>query len=289
LNTTGVQEWWGREYKKHPETWRKLFEVSSSDKSYEEDVELTGFGLVPVKAEGDSISYDSEQQGYVTRYTNVTYGMGYIVTQEAIEDDQYTQVSKRRSSALAFSAQTTKETVHANIFNRAFSNSFVGGDGVELCGSHSTLAGSVSNELSVAADLSEASLEDLCIQIMNATNSRGLRIALEPQKLLVAPANYFNARRIIESELQNDTANNAKNIVGTMFRGGLVCWTFLTDPDAWFVLTDCPAGLKHLRRRAGVFAQDNDFDSANAKAKFSERYSCGWTDWRSTWGSEGSS
>jgi len=285
----GVQEWWGREYKKHPETWRKLFEVSSSDKSYEEDVELTGFGLVPVKAEGDSISYDSEQQGYVTRYTNVTYGMGYIVTQEAIEDDQYTQVSKRRSSALAFSAQTTKETVHANIFNRAFSNSFVGGDGVELCGSHPTLAGNVSNELAVAADLSEASLEDLCIQIMNATNSRGLRIALEPQKLLVAPGNYYNARRIIESELQNDTANNAKNIVGTMFRGGLVCWTFLSDQDAWFVLTDCPAGLKHLRRRAGVFAQDSDFDTSNAKAKFTERYSAGWTDWRSTWGSEGSS
>lgn len=283
----GVQEWFGREYKNHPETWRKLFEISSSDKAYEEDVELTGFGYVPVKAEGDSISYDSEQQGYVTRYTNVTYGMGYIVTQEAIEDDQYTAVSKRRSTALAFSAQTTKETVHANIFNRAFNSSFVGGDSVELCGSHPTLAGNVSNELSVAADLSEASLEDLCIQIMNATNSRGLRIALEPQKLLIAPGNYFNARRIIESELQNDTANNARNIVGTMFRGGLVCWTFLTDADAWFVLTDCPAGLKHLRRRAGVFAQDNDFDSSNAKSKFTERYSCGWTDWRSTWGSPG--
>lgn len=284
----GVQEMWGRNYKSYPEVWKSVFEISNSTKAYEEDVELTGFGLVPVKPEGDGIKYDSEQQGYVTRYTNVTYGMGYIVTQEALEDDQYTQVSKRRSSALAFSAQTTKETVHANVLNRAFNPAFLGGDGKELIATdHPTLDGLQSNELTVAADLAETSLEDLCIQIMNAKNSRGLRIALSPKKLIVSANDRFNAARILQSERQNDTANNAKNVVNEVL-DGYVCWKFLTDTNAWFVKTDAPAGLKHLRRRAGVFAQDNDFDSANAKAKFTERYSCGWTDWRTAFGTPGS-
>jgi hypothetical protein len=284
----GIREWWGREYKKHPELWKQVFEMGTSTKSYEEDVELTGFGLVPVKSEGGAISYDSETQGYTTRYTNVTYGMGYIVTREAEEDGKYTEVSKRRSSALAFSAQTTKETVHANIFNRAFNSSYVGGDAVELISTaHPTVNGTQSNELATPADLSETSLEDLCVQIMNTTNSRGLRIALTPTKLIVPPALHFDAKRIIESELQNDTANNAKNVVGMLFKGGLLTWTFLTDIDAWFVKTDVPAGLKHLKRRAGAFQTDSDFDTENMKAKFTERYAAGWTDWRTLAGSAG--
>jgi hypothetical protein len=288
LNTTGIKAWWGREYAKHPEYWKQCFEMDTSDKSYEEDVELTGFGLVPVKSEGESISYDSETQGYTKRYTNVTYGMGYIVTEEALEDGQYSAVSKRRASALAFSAQTTKETVHANIFNRAFNSSYTGGDGKEMCATdHPTVNGTQSNELATAADLSEASLEDLCVQIMNATNSRGLKIAITPKKLLVPPALHFEAKRIIESELQNDTANNAKNVVGMMFKGGLITWPFLTDTDAWFILTDAPRGTMHFKRKAGVFAQDNDFDTSNAKAKFTERYAAGWTDWRGVYGTPG--
>lgn len=284
----GVAKFFGREYAKHPEYWSKCFEILTSDKSYEEDVELTGFGLVPVKPEGDSISYDSETQGYVTRYTNVTYGMGYIVTEEALDDDQYDNVSRRRSSALAFSAQTTKETVHANIFNRAFNSSFVGGDGVEMIATnHPTVNGTQSNELATPADLSEASLEDLGIQIMNATNSRGLRIGLKPKKLIVPPALHYDARRIIESELTPGTAENAKNIVGAEYKGGLLTWTFLTDTDAWFVQTDCPRGILHYKRKAGKFAQDNDFDTSNAKAKFTERYSAGWTDWRGIFGTPG--
>ena len=284
----GVAAFFGREYAKYPEYWKQCFEVDTSTKSYEEDVELTGFGLMPVKAEGESVSYDSETQGYVKRYTNVTYGMGYIVTQEALEDDQYTQVSKRRASALAFSATTTKETVHANILNRWFTAGYTGGDGV-VGGStaHPTVNGTQSNILATAADLSEASLEDLCVQIMNALNSRGLHFALTPKKLIVPPDLYFEARRIIESELQNDTANNAKNVVGGMFKGGLVTWSFLTDTDAWFVQTDCPRGLMHMKRRAGVFEQDNDFDTSNAKAKWAERYSAGWTDWRGVYATPG--
>lgn len=284
----GISKWFGREYAKHPEYWSKCFEMDTSNKSYEEDVELTGFGLVPVKPEGDAISYDSETQGYVTRYTNVTYGMGYIVTEEALDDDLYEKVSKRRSSALAFSAQTTKETVHANILNRAFDSAYLGGDGLEMISTaHATVNGTQSNELATPADLSEASLEDLCVQIMNATNSRGLRIALSPKKLIVPPAQHFEAKRIIESELQNDTALNAKNVVGMLFKGGLLTWTFLTDTDAWFVQTDAPRGLVHFKRKAGKFAQDSDFDTTNAKAKFTERYSAGWTDWRGIYGSQG--
>ena len=284
----GIAKWFGRDYGKHPEYWKKCFDMDTSEKSFEEDVELTGFGLMPVKAEGEAISYDSETQGYVTRYTNVAYGMGYIVTREAMEDGLYEAVSKRRSSALAFSAQTTKETVHANIFNRGFNSAFVGGDGVELFSTaHPTVNGVQSNELATPADLAEASVEDLCIQIMNATNSRGLKIAITPKTLLVSTADYFTASRIIESELQNDTANNAKNIVGGMFKGGLVTWPFLTDTDAWFVKTDIPRGLVHFKRREGKFEQDNDFDTENAKAKWTERYAVGWTDWRGCYGSAG--
>jgi hypothetical protein len=251
-------------------------------------VELTGFGLMPVKAEGDAIDYDAETQGYVTRYTNTTYGMGYIVTQEANEDGQYEAVSKRRSSALAFSAVTTKETVHANILNRWTTSGYNGGDGV-VGGStaHPTASGNQSNILATAADLSEASLEDLCIQIMNATNSRGLRIALKPRKLIVPPALHFEAGRILESELQNDTANNAKNVVGGMFKDGYLTWSFLTDTDAWFVKTDAPRGLVHFKRREGKFETDNDFDTSNLKAKYTERYACGWSDWRSIFSSAG--
>lgn len=283
----GIAMWWGREYAKHDQHWKQCFEMDTSDKSYEEDVELTGFGLVPVKSEGSAISYDSETQGYVTRYINVTYGMGYIVTEEANDDGQYEKVSKRRSSALSFSAVTTKETVHANIFNRAFSSSFLGGDAKELCATdHPTVNGTQSNELATPADLSESSLEDLCVQIMNATNSRGLRIALKPKKLLVAPTGMFDAGRILESQLQNDTANNAKNIVGGLF-DGYVVWSFLSDPDAWFVKTDAPRGLVHFKRREGKFEQDNDFDTSNLKAKFTERYAAGWSDWRGVYGSPG--
>lgn len=284
----GISAWWGREYKKYPETWKSVFEMDTSEKNYEEDVEVTGFGLMPVKDQGGSISYDSETQGTVSRYTHVVYGMGYIVTEEERDDNQYEVVSKRRSQALAFSAQTTKETVHANIYNRAFNSSYVYGDGKEILATdHPTLDGTQSNELAVPADLSEASLEDLCIQIMNAKNSRGLRIQLTPQKLIVPPSLYFDARRIIESELQNDTANNAKNIVGGMFKGGLVTWTFLSDTDAWFVKTDAPRGLVHFDRKKGAFMQDSDFDTSNAKAKFTERYSAGITDFRGLYGSAG--
>lgn len=286
----GLQSIWGNMYKDQPEEHTQVFDVGTSDKAYEEDQELAGFGLAPVKAEGGSISYDTTVNGYVTRYTNVTYGLGFIVTQEAVEDNQYKSQAEKRVRALRRSMRHTKETVGANVINRAFTAAFAGGDGKELIATdHPTAVGSQSNELAVPADLSEASLEDMFIQIMNATDTRGLRIALKPRKLIVAPANAFNAERIVKSTLQNDTANNAVNAIRSMglLPEGVLVWSFLTDPDAWFVKTDAPDGLKLLNRRPLALEKDGDFETGNFKHKATERYAFGWSDWRAIFGSPG--
>ena len=286
----GVNAWFGLKYDEHPVECTMVFDGSNSRKAYEEDVEATSFGLAPVKAEGSGTSYDSHSQGPTTRYTNVAYSLGYIVTKEELDDNLYMDVSKKRAGALAFSMRQTKETVGANIFNRGFNSSYVGGDGKELFATdHPTLDGTQSNELAVAADLSEASLEDMFIDIMNAKNTRGLKISLMPRKLIVPPALAFEATRIVKSELQNDTANNATNAIKTMgmLPEGVMVWHYLTDTDAWFVKTNAPEGLKHFTRTAMEFTKDNDFDTSNAKAKAYERYVFGWTDWRAAWGSPG--
>lgn len=277
-------------YKDLPYQHSEVFDTSTSDKSYEEDVELTGFGLAPVKSEGGSISYDSHTQGPTTRYTNVTYGLGFIETIEAVEDNKYKDRATKRTKMLARSMRVTKETVMANIVNRAFNSAYTGGDGLELISTaHVTVNGTQSNELTVAADLSEASLEDLFIQIMNATDSRGLRIRLMPKKLIVPPNLCFEAERIIKSNLQNDTANNAINAIKSkgLLPEGVMVWHYLTDTDAWFIKTDAPDGLKLFNRRALSFSKDSDFDTDNFKHKATERYVGGWTDWRAIFGSEG--
>lgn len=286
----GIKAWFGRVYDEHREEYSQIFDRDSSNKSYEERVELTGFGLAPVKSQGDSVSYDSETQGTISRLTNVTYAMGYVVTMEELQDNLYEMVSKRRAKALAFSMRQTKETVAANVLNRAFTSTYTGGDGKELLATdHPTLSGPQSNELAVAADLSEASLEDLMIQIMQAQNSRGLRIALQGEKLIVPPALYFEANRILKSTLQGHTANNAINALKATnaLPGGIVVNHYLTDSDAWFVKTNCPEGLIFQERMAMEFEQDNDFDTKNAKAAAVERYAVGWCDWRALYGSPG--
>lgn len=206
----GMHAFWGRVYNEFPMEWKELFTVQeSSGKNYEEDTEVTGFGLAPVKTEGASVSYDSETQGPTTRYTHVAYALGYIVTREELDDNLYEIVSKRRIRGLAFSMRQTKEIVGANIYNRAFNSSFTGGDGLEMCSTaHVTIDGTQSNELATAADFSEASLEDLLIQIGNAKNSRGLRICLMGRKLIVPNDLTFEAQRVLNSTLRVDTANN---------------------------------------------------------------------------------
>ena len=286
----GMHKFWGRVYNEHPEEFSQIFDMETSSKAYEEDAEVTGFGLAPIKAEGAATSYDSENQGPTTRYTHVAYSLGYIVTREELDDNLYATVSKRRIKALSFSMRQTKENVAANILNRAFNSSYTGGDGIEMIAStHPTITGTQSNILSTAADLSEASLEDMAIQIMQVQNSRGLRISIMPQCLIVAPGEAFNAERILKSTLQNDTGNNAVNAVRSMglLPKGAKVNHYLTDADAWFVKTNAPNGLQCFERKAAEFDKDNDFDTSNAKAKAYERYSFGWTDWRGIFGTPG--
>ncbi len=286
----GVKAWWGRTYTEHKVEYTDLFDTDTSEKQYEEDVQVTGFGLAPIKPEGTAVSYDSEVQGFVSRYTHVAYALGYIVTHEELRDNLYEVVSKRRSQALAFSHRQTKENVAANVYNRAFNTSFTFGDGkAMIVTDHPSKSGDQSNALTIAADLSEASLEDLIIQIMGATNDRGLKFNNMPRSLLVPRQLWFEANRILKSVLQYDTANNAINALRATnaIPEGIKVNHYFTDVDAWFLRTNVQRGMLHYEREAIDFDQDNDFDTKNAKAKCYERYSFGMTDFRQLYGSPG--
>jgi hypothetical protein len=286
----GIHAWWGRMYNEHMEEFPELFEAETSDKAYEEDVEITGFGLAPVKPEGTAIVYDTETQGAVSRYTNVAYALGYIVTYEELRDDLYEVVSKRRAQALAFSMRQTKENVGANVYNNAFNSTYTGGDGVSLINTaHPTLAGNQSNQLTTAADLSEAAIEDLVIQIMQTQNNRGLRISNLPQSLHVPPQLWFESNRVLKSILQNDTANNAINVLRATnaIPKGIKVNHYFSSATAWFIRTNIPRSMQYFVREKISFDQDNDFDTKNAKAACYERYVFGWTDFRGLFGTAG--
>ena len=287
----GVRAFWGITYDEHEKEYIHLFQIVDSNKSYEEDVQTTGFGLVPKKDQGDGVKYDAHQQGFVSRYTNVTYALGYIVTMEERQDNLYEKVSMGRAQALAFSTNQTIETVAANVYNRAFNSSYVGGDGVELLSpAHvNTTGGTWSNELATAADLSETSIEDLIIQVMGVQNDRGLQINLRPRCLIVHRNEWFNANRILKSTLQNDTANNAINALKATnaLPDGIKVNHYFTDADAWFMRTKCPNGLKFQWRMQPDLSKDNDFDTENAKAKTVMRFVPGWTDPRDLFGTPG--
>jgi len=287
----GLNTVWGKEYAEHPQEWRDLFDQETSDKMYEQDVLMPGFGLAPIKPEGSGVSYDSTSQGYTTQYTHIAYGLGFVVTREAIDDNQYERRALGSAADLAFSFRQTKENVGANVYNRAFNSSYVGGDGKELLATdHPIQAGTFANELATPADLSEASLEDLSVLIMNTVNDRGMKVSIMPRALIVPPALVFEATRILKSQLQNDTANNAINAIRSMgiFPEGVKVNHYLTDTDAYFVRTNAKNGLKLFQRTSPEFTQDNDFDTSNLKYKGYERYSVGWTDPRGLFGSAGS-
>ena len=287
----GIKAWWGQVYDEHKEEYSQLFDSDTSSMNYEEDVQLTGFGLAPVKSEGAGVSYDSEIQGFTTRYTHIAYALGYIVTKEELDDNLYEQVSRRRSAALAMSFRQTKENVGANIYNRAFNGTYLGGDGVALASTAhpNTSGGTFANKPSVDADLSEASLEDALTAVMGFQNDRGLLINVMPRSLVVARQNWWNANRIMKSAYTPTTANNAVNVLvaTNALPEGIVMNHYLTSPNAWFVRTNIQNGLKYYSRVGIQFDQDNDFDTMNAKAKGYERYSFGWTDPRAIYGVNG--
>lgn len=286
----GVNAWYGKAYKDYPEEWSALFEKHTSKKAYEEDVGLSSFGLASQKAEGAPISYDSERQGFTTRYNHVVYALGFIITREIYEDDQYDVVGKRKANGLARSMRQTKEIIGANIFNRAATVGYTGGDGVVLLSaSHPNVAGGLwSNTPSTQVDLSEAALEQAAIDIAAFRDDRGLLIAAKPKKLVIAPSNQFEAKRILGTDGRVGTDLNDVNAIKTMgIIPSVVVNHYLTNADDWFILTDVQDGMKYFERRADAFEMDNDFDTENAKFKATARYSFGWTDPRCVYGSTG--
>lgn len=286
----GVNKWYGKSYDEYPVEWTALFEQHKSNRAFEEDVGTSGLGLAVVKSEGSPVTFDSERQGFTTRYQHVTYALGFVVTREAFDDDLYDIVGQKKAQALAFSMRQTKEIIAANVYNRATTSGYTGGDGVVLLSaSHVNVAGGTySNIIATASDLSEAALEQASIDIQNFTNDRGLRIAVVP-KCLIIPTNLeFEAMRILKSDGRVGTDNNDMNVIKTLGTIPTVHKNhYLVDTDAWFIRTNVQDGMKYFERRADSFDMDNDWDTENAKFKATARYSFGWTDPRGLYGSMG--
>lgn len=280
----GVHAFFGAQYKKHPRIWSRIFDEVKSEMAYEEDIVTTGFGLAQLKSEGGSIAYDDHSQEGTKRYTHQTWGLGYIVTMEELQDNLYKSKSFKRARMLARSMAITKEINGANILNRGFDSNFNDGwDGKELFATdHVTQGGNSSNELATPADLSETALEDLLIQIDQMEDSRGLKIALKGRCLVVPSALQFKAHRILKSDLQSGTANNDTNAMKDMgmLPDGIIVNNYLTDDNAWFIKTDADFGLQCMNRMKLALTQDNDWETENAKAKAVERYVFGWSDFR---------
>ena len=287
----GVHAFWGQTYAEHREEVGDLFEQLDSGQAYEEDVQITGFGLADVKTESGSVTYDSEIQGPIQRYTHIAYALGYKVTFEELRDNKYEVVSMRRAQANAFSIRQTVENVGAAVYNDAFTgNVFQFGTGTSLCSASqiNTTGGTYSN-LATAADMSEAAFEDACIQIMGTQTDRGLLVNVMPVSLHVSRQDWFNANRIMKSVLSSDNANNAINVLKATnaFPAGIKMNHYFTASHAWFIRTNCLNGMQLFWRDRPIFDQDNDFDTKNAKAWTYLRFSVGATDPRCILGNNG--
>ncbi len=286
----GLNALFGLEYSQYPQQWREVFEQNTSEKAFEEDVLMEGFGAAVVKPEGGSISYDTASEQYTARYDHETIALAFSITEEAEEDNLYGSLARRYTRALARSMVHTKEIKGANILNNGFDSSYTGGDGKELLATdHPTNAGNQSNELATAADFSETSLEQILINISNMDDDRGIPIAATGQMLVIPTALAFDAERVLNSTLRSGTGDNDINANRSMglLPGGVHVMQRLTDTDAWFVKTDVPDGLKMFQRRAMRRGMEGDFETGNIRYKTSERYSFGWTDWRGIYGSPG--
>jgi hypothetical protein len=287
----GLNALFGMEYKRYGEEHKEIFESESSDRSFEEEVKLSGFSAAPVKGEGEAINYDTAQEAFTSRYSHETIALGFSITEEAVEDNLYDSLSSRYTKALARAMSYTKQVKAANILNNAFSSSYTGGDGVSLISTAHPLVsgGTNSNRPTTAADLNETSLENAVINIAGWTDERDLLIAAKPKKLIIPPALQFVATRLLETEGRLGTADN--DISAVVSNGvvpqGYAINHFLTDTDAWFLTTDCPNGMKMFTRVPLSTKMEGDFDTGNVRYKARERYSFGWSDPLGVYGSPG--
>jgi hypothetical protein len=288
----GLNALFGLEYSTYQQEHKEIYETEKSERSFEEETKLSGFSAAPVKNEGSAIAYDNAQEAFTARYNHETIALGFSITEEAVEDNLYDSLSARYTKALARAMAYTKQVKAAATLNNAFSSAYVGGDGVSLISTAHPLVsgGTNSNRPATAADLNETSLENAVIQIAAWTDERGLLIAAQPTKLVIPPALQFTATRLLETNLRVGTADNDINALknnGSIPQGYCINH-FLTDTNAWFLMTDVPNGLKHFERAALANSMDGDFDTGNVRYKSRERYSFGWSDPLGIFGSPGS-
>jgi hypothetical protein len=287
----GLNALFGLEYKKYGEEHKEIFETETSERSFEEETKLSGFSAAPVKNEGSALAYDNAQEAWTARYVHETIAMGFSLTEEAIEDNLYDSLSARYTKALARAMAYTKQVKAASILNNAFAGGPTYGDGQVLCSTAHPLVsgGTNSNRPTVAADLNETSLEAAVIQIAAWTDERGLLIAAQPKKLIIPPALQFVATRLLETELRVGTTDNDINALknNSSIREGYAINHYLTDTNAWFLMTDVPNGLKHFVRSPLQNGMDADFDTGNSRYKARERYSFGVSDPLGIFGSPG--
>ena len=287
----GLNALFGLEYSRYENESAQVYDTESSERAFEEEVMLSGFGAAPVKGEGTAVTFDDAQEAYTARYNNETIALAFSITEEAIEDNLYDRLASRYTKALARSMSHTKQVKAAAILNNAFDSGFTGGDGVELCSTaHPLVNGStLANEPSTAADLNETSLENGLIDIAGYVDERGLKVSVKGTKLMV-PANLqFVADRLLESTLRPGTADNDVNATRNMgmLPDGYAVNHFLTDTDAWFIKTDAPRGFIHFERLSLSTKMEGDFDTGNVRFKARERYSFGYSDPRCVYGSPG--
>jgi hypothetical protein len=288
----GLNALFGLEYARYGEEHKEIYETETSERSFEEETKLSGFSAAPVKNEGSAIQYDNAQEAWTARYNHETIAMGFSITEEAVEDNLYDSLSSRYTKSLARAMAYTKQVKAAYVLNNAFSTTVTYGDGVSLCSTaHPLISGGTnSNRPTTAADLNETSLENAVIQIAGWTDERGLLIAAKPKKLVVPPNLMFVATRLLETELRVGTTDNDINALknnGSIPEGYCVNH-YLTDTNAWFLLSDVPNGLKHFVRSPLSNSMDGDFDTGNVRYKARERYSFGVSDPLGIFGSPGS-
>ena len=285
----GLNALFGLEYRNYADEAAEIFDTESSDRAFEEEVMLSGFGNAAVKPEGQGVSFDDAQETFTARYTNETIALAFAITEEAIEDNLYDRLASRYTKALARSMANTKQVKAAAVLNNGFNANFAGGDGVALFSTaHPTIAGTFSNELAVASDLNETSLEQALIDIAAMTDERGLKIASRGMKLIIPSALQFTADRLMKSEGRTGTADNDINAVKNMgmIPEGYTVNHFLTSNKKWFIKTDVPNGLKHFVRSPIKTSMEGDFDTGNVRYKARERYVFGFSDPRGIFGSD---